>query len=137
MYRIETDTFILELIPEIYLQDFAYPVNVTVGVKVSSYGYSADTFMDVGVQGIVKFAVQLKNLYETLEGEAKLEEPYSVHNYIEFIAEPNGHIKVTGRLNNKNAFGHTQEINFENEIDQTFLRSFIDQLFTDFRKYNE
>ena len=137
MYRIETDTFILELIPEIYLQDFAYPVNVTLGVKVSSYGYSAETFMDVGVQDIAEFAVQLNNLYETLEGEAKLEEPYSVHNYIVFIAEPNGHIKVTGQLNNKNVFGYTQEINFENEIDQTFLRSFIDQLFTDFRKYNE
>ena len=137
MYRIETDTFILEFSPEIHLQDFAYPVNVTLGVKVSSYGYSAETFMDVRVQDIAEFAVQLNNLYETLEGEAKLEEPYSVHNYIVFIAEPNGHIKVIGQLNNKNVFGYTQEINFENEIDQTFLRSFIDQLFTDFRKYNE
>ena len=73
MYRIETDTFILEFSPEIHLQDFAYPVNVTLGVKVSSYGYSADTFMDVGVQGIAKFAVQLKNLYETLEGNRWLE----------------------------------------------------------------
>ena len=137
MYRIETDTFILEFSPEIHEQDFAYPVNVTLGVKVSSYGFSADIFMDVGVQDIAEFAVQLKNLYETLSGESKLEEPYSVHNYIEFIAETGGHIKVTGRLNNKNAFGYTQEIKFENEIDQTILRSFINQLFSDFSKYTE
>ena len=137
MYRIETDTFILEFSPEIHLQDFAYPVNVTLGVKVSSYGYSAETFMDVCVQDIAEFAVQLKNLYETLSGESRLEEPYSVHNYIVFIAEPNGHIKVTGCLNNKNAFGYTQEIKFENEIDQTILRSFINQLFSDFSKYTE
>jgi hypothetical protein len=90
--------------------------------------------MDVGVQDIAIFAVQLKNLYETLEGESRLEEPYSVYNYIEFIAEPGGHIKVTGRLNNKNAFGYTQEINFENEIDQTFSKCFINHLFADFSK---
>ena len=137
MYRIETDTFILELSPEIHEQDFAYPVNAILGVKVSSYGYSADTDMEVGVQLIAKFADKLKKLYETLTGESRLEETYGVHNYIEFIAETGGHIKVTGRLNNKNAFGHTQEINFENEIDQTSLMDFINQLSTDFSKYIE
>lgn len=137
MYRIEADTFLLELFPEIHEQDFVYPVNVTLGVKVSSYGYSADTFMDVGVQGIAEFALQLKALYETLTGEARLEEPYSVHNYIELIAETGGHIRVMGRLNNKNAFGYTQEITFENEIDQTYLRTFVNRLLADFSKYTE
>ena len=66
MYRIETNTFILELSPKIHEQDIEYPINVTLGVKVSSYGYLAETFLDVGVQGIAEFAVQLKNLYETL-----------------------------------------------------------------------
>ncbi len=136
MYRIEADTFLLEFFPEIHEQDFIYPVNVTLGVKVYSYGYSADTFMDVGVQGIAEFALQLKGLYETLKGEARLEEPYSVHNYIEFIAETGGHIRVMGRLN-KSAFGCTQEINFENEIDQTYLRTFINRLLADFSKYSE
>jgi hypothetical protein len=135
MYRIEADTFVLDLYPEIHEEDFAYPVNVSLGMKVSSYGYSADTFMDVGVQGIADFALQLKNLYETLTGEARLEEPYSVHNYIEFIARTGGHIRVMGRLNNKSAFGYTQEINFENEIDQTYLREFVNQLLADFGKY--
>lgn len=137
MYKIEADTFILEFFPELHAQDFAYPVNVRLGVKVSSYGYSADTFMDVGVQGIAEFALQLKDLYETLTGEARLEEPYSVHNYIEFIAGTGGHISVTGRLNNKSAFRQTQELYFENEIDQTYLRGFVNRLFADFSKYAE
>lgn len=137
MYRIETDTFKLEFVPDIFEQDFALPVNVYLGVKVSSYGYSADTFMDVGVQGIAKFALQLKDLYETLSGEARLEEPYSVENCIEFIAETGGHIRVMGRLNNKSAFGYTQEIYFENEIDQTYLRDFVNRLLDDFGRYAE
>ena len=53
----------------------------------------------------------------------------------EFSAKTGGHIKVTGRLNNKNAFGYTQEISFENEIDQTYLREFVNQLLADFGKY--
>ncbi len=137
MYRIETDTFILELSPEIHEQEFTYPVNVYLGVKVFSHGYLADTFMDVGVNGIAGFALQLKDLYETLKGDARLEEPYSVHNYIEFIADTGGHIRVMGRLNNKSAFGYTQEINFENEIDQTYLREFVSRLLADFSKYTE
>ena len=137
MYRIESGKFQLEFLPEIHKQDFAYPVNVYLGVKVSSYGYSADTFMDVGVQGIAGFATQLKNLYESLSGKAELEEPYSAHNYIEFSTKTGGHIRVTGRLNNKDAFGYTQEIYFENEIDQTYLREFVNRLFADFSKYAE
>jgi len=135
MYRIEADRFTLEFFPEIHEQDIAYPVNIYLGVKVSSYGYSADTFMDVGVQGIAEFALQLKDLYETLSGKARLEEPYSVHNYLEFVAKTGGHIRVIGRLNNKSAYGYTQEINFENEIDQTYLRDFVSRLAADFGKY--
>lgn len=135
MYRIEAESFGLEFIPEVFEQDFSYPVNVNLGVKVTSYGFSADTYMDVGVQGIAVFATRLKNLYESLTGEARLEEPYSVHNYIEFIARKGGHIGVMGRLNNKNAFGYTQEVSFENEIDQTYLRGFVNQLYADFSKY--
>ena len=137
MYRIETNTFLLEFIPEIHEQDFAYPVNTDLAVKVSSYGYSADTFMEVGVQWIAEFAIQLKKLYESLNGAARLEEPYNVNNYIEFIAETGGHIRVRGCLNNKNAFGYTQEITFENEIDQTYLRDFVNRLLAYFGRYAE
>ena len=106
-------------------------------VEQKMYRSEADTFMDVGVQGIAEFALQLKDLYETLSGEARLEEPYSVHNYIEFVAKTGGHIRVMGRLNNKSAFGYTQEINFENEIDQTYLRDFVNRLLADFGRYAE
>ena len=49
-------------------------------VEQKMYRIEADTFMGVGVQGIAEFALQLKDLYETLSGEARLEEPYSVQD---------------------------------------------------------
>ena len=137
MYRIETETFLLEFDPKIYEEDFAYPVNVSLWVRILSYGYSAETYLDVSVKGIAGFATDLKNLYEELTGEARLEEPYNTNNYIEFTAKTGGHIEVTGRLNNKGAFGYTQEVYFENEFDQTYLRSFVINLFDDFSKYDE
>ncbi len=60
--------------------------------------------------GIAEFAFELKDLYETLSGKARLEEPYYVHNDIAFVAETGGHVKVAGRLSKNNAFGFTHDI---------------------------
>ena len=135
MYKIGTDKFILDLSPEIYKQDQSYSVNANLGVKVFSYGFSAETSMEVGVKEIAEFSDEIMYLYNTLTGVARLEEPYGFHNYIEFIAQKSGHIKVKGRLNNACAYGYEQEINFENEIDQTCIRNFSNQLFSNFSKY--
>lgn len=58
-----------------------------------------------------------------------------VHSYIEFIAFNGGHIKVKGNIHNGNAYGYEQELIFENELDQTYLKSFVKDLFADFEKY--
>jgi len=89
-------------------------------------------YMDIDVKDLSCFAEQLHGLYESLEGAARLEEPYSVHNYIEFSAMGGGHIAVRGRINNKNAYGRTQELTFENGLDQTYLQEFAKKLFADY-----
>ena len=81
MYKIETDKFILNLSPKIYEQDQSYSVNANLGVKVFSYGFSAETSMEVGVKEIAEFSDKIMNLYNTLTGVARLEEPYGFHNY--------------------------------------------------------
>ncbi|MCR5719207.1 MAG: hypothetical protein K6F84_01450 [Lachnospiraceae bacterium] len=134
MYRIESDTFTLELCPEIYEEDLAFSENITLGVKVNSCGYSVETSMDVSIKDIARFAMQLDDIYESLGGEAKLDEPYSNYNYIEFISETGGHISVGGRLNNC-VFGHSHEFYFENEINQTYLKEFVKLLVENFNKY--
>jgi len=89
--------------------------------------------MDVDELRLADFAVQLNKLYETLNGSAILEEPGSALCFIEFIARTGGHIKVRGYIHNN----HTQELTFENEFDQTYLKNFAEALFADYGKYAE
>lgn len=135
MYRLKSENFLLELNPVIYENDLSFPVNTDLNIKVSSYGFCADSVMDIDVRGLADFAVSLNRLYETLKGSARLEEPYGVHSYIEFTAFRGGHINVKGYVHNGNAYGYEQELTFENELDQTYLKSFVRDLFADFGKY--
>jgi len=138
MYSVKTEKFALELTPGVHQDDFPYPENNSVHIKVSSYGFSADTFMDIDETRLVGFAVALNELYETLRGSVILEEPYGMHTYVQFAAEKNGHISVWGRLNTQNAFfRHEQMLEFQNEIDQTDLRDFAKALYNDYGKYAE
>ena len=137
MYRIETNNFILELIPGEHQDEYPYPTNNSLRVKVSSYGFSADNYIDADELHLTYFAVELNKLYETLQGSAKLEDPYGARSYIEFIARSGGHIRVVGRINNNEAHGFEQELSFDNEIDQTYLRGFAKALFNDYGKYAE
>lgn len=137
MYRLEAENFLLELKPEVHQDDLPFPVNTSLHVKVCSYGFSAESTMDMDARMLADFAVYLNGLYETLQGSAKLEEPYGVHCYIEFTACRRGHIKVEGVIHNGNAYGYEQELHFENEFDQTYLHSFARALFSDYAKYVE
>lgn len=133
MYRIKAENFLLEFSLTVYEDDFSYPVNTTLSVEVSSFGFAANSFMDIGIQGLSAFAIQLNEMYDTLTGSAELYEPYGI-SFIKLSASRTGHIKIWGRINNKSAYGFEQELTFENEIDQTYLRDFAKALFNDYGK---
>ena len=78
MYKLETENFSLELLPGICQDSFPYPKANSLRVKVSSLGFSADSIMDIDDIALSDFAVNLNELYETLSGSVRLEEPYSM-----------------------------------------------------------
>ena len=131
-YNIAADRFSLELEVQTHKEDLAYKANTNLRVKVLSDGFSAETVMDIDVRDLAEFAARLSALYETLKGSAHLKEPYGAHNSIAFFSKTGGHIAVRGRIHHQNANGDAQELTFENEIDQTFLRAFARKLFADF-----
>lgn len=106
-------------------KDVQYPSNAIMSISVISGDFSASTDMDIDIKQFVLFVMNLKNVYEELDGIAKIEEPYGYHKYISFVASETGHIVVKGYLcdDMKN-----NEFFFENGFDQTFLKSFVNEL---------
>lgn len=126
MCRIKTERFSLEFAPTLYEKDIACPVNLSLGIKVTSYGFSADSIIDIGISELSSFALQLKNIYENLSGIATLKEPYG-SSFVELSAISGGHINVKGQIR-EDSFAKAQELKFENEIDQTQLKQFVEDL---------
>ncbi len=137
MYKLKTDTFRLELSPVVFDTEVQYPVNAALSVKVFSDDFSATASMDIDIKEFAVFAKGLLKLYELLSGSARIEEPYGLHNYIEFEAVQGGHIHVKGVLTKETRSGYTQKLSFENEFDQTYFQYFAKELFAAWGNYLE
>ncbi len=136
MYRIEADNFKLDLAPMVHEEDLSCPVNTSLRVEVFSYSFSADSLIDIDVHDLGRFAIQLNDLYKNLKGIAKLEAPYG-DSQILLSASAGGHIRISGCIDNEDAYGYRQKLFFENEIDQTYIKDFAKALFAAFRGYAE
>ncbi len=122
-FLLESESFSLSLDFEVFESDISYPSNTILTVSVSSAGFSASTTMDIDIKDIPTFYYELQKVYDSLKGEAKIQEPYGNQRYILFSGDKKGHILVSGVLNSNGANGFWQELKFENCIDQTFFRS--------------
>ncbi len=89
--------------------------------------------MDIDIKNLIVFARELLQLYTTLSGTAKLEEPYG-NSFIEFLAETGGHIAIKGQLN-KQYLNFSHKLWFENEIDQTYLCDFVASILDECNEY--
>ena len=90
--------------------------------------------MDINAEKLGVFRKKLMELYETLSGKARLEEPYGMQNYIEFEVIARGHIKVKGNIHNGH-YEYSHKLFFENEFDQTYLRDFSKKLLDECNRF--
>ncbi len=127
--------FMLSMSPDIFESDLSYPSNTIMKVMVESGGFSANATMDIDVRELARFAFDLTKIYETLSGEARIEEPYGMHMYILFVGNGRVHIAVKGYFHKGNRVGNEQVLEFENDIDQTCLKEFGCDLFSAYGKY--
>ena len=125
-YVLNTEKFHLSLCFDIYEDEFAYTVNTIMTVSVTSDGFSASADLDIDIKEFVKFAKELKKVYDSLNGSATIKEPYGYGEYISFIADNRtGHITVKGFICDDL---RNNELRFENSFDQTYLKSFSSDL---------
>ena len=128
---IDNFSIIFEL--EIFENDLEYPINTTLHITVHSCGFSGNASMDIGIKEFAKFCYKLSMLYDSLKGNAKIQEPYGYQQYIEFQADKLGHILVNGIIRSGSEFTH--ELKFENVIDQTILYKLQKELNEAYSKY--
>jgi len=128
-----SEQFELQIEMSVYKSDISLPVNTTLNISVHSYGFYANTTMDIDIKNLIVFARELLQLYTTLSGTAKLEEPYG-NSFIEFLAETGGHIAIKGQLN-KQYLNFSHKLWFENEIDQTYLCDFVASILDECNEY--
>ena len=132
VHELTADAFELKLECKTFEEDMEYPVNTILTVSVCSDGFSAVTTMDIAIKALARFSKELWQLYETLSGKARLEEPYGMGDFIEFQAAKWGYIEAAGVLHHKCS---QQQLSFKNEFDQTCLRHFAKELFHQYRDY--
>ena len=130
---LDADDFSIIFELEIFENDLEYPTNTIFHVTVQSCGFSGNASMDISIKEFAKFCCNLSTLYDSLKGNAKIQEPYGYKQYIEFSADKLGHILVNGIIKSGSEFTH--ELKFENVIDQTILYRFQKELIETYAKY--
>ncbi|MBR1530306.1 MAG: hypothetical protein IJ642_13560 [Oscillospiraceae bacterium] len=123
-YELTADSFSLALNTIVFESDIEYPNNTILEVTVESGGFRACTTMDIDIKEFRVFISEINRLYETLQGDTMIKEPYGSQK-IQFSADKKGHILVSGFLHNNFRNGNHQSLEFENSFDQTFLKAFV------------
>lgn len=132
---LESVNFAISIEPQIFGYDRNLPTNTILRIEVESDGFAANTTMDTDIKYLAKFSNDLCHLYKNLKGQARLEEPYGQHMYLSFIGDGRGHIEIEGQLRKSNSSGSEQVLEFENVIDQTYLKPFCFDLLSFYENY--
>lgn len=125
---LESPQFKLDLQVKIFEADIKYPSNTIMTVNVESDGFCAVADMDIDIKALADFAEKLSLIYASLKGNAIIREPYGEKQFIEFCGDGKGRINVCGKLTSSGRGGFSQELHFENSIEQTYLPEFISNI---------
>lgn len=124
-FRFESQHFQLSLRFQVDESGIPHPSITVLSVFVMSGGFSASTTMDIDIKDIFAFCDQLQHLYQSLSGEARIQEPFGYQQYILFSGNRTGHIFISGKLHSNGEHSFCQELKFENATDQSFLPQLI------------
>lgn len=132
---IEKDNFSISFQLNVFESDIQYSSNTILTVAVESDGFCAESNMDIDIKEFAAFVDTLTALFSTLKGNAIIQEPYGQKQYISFSSDNTGHVFINGKLNSNGRNGFSQELVFENSIDQTYMPDFISSLSELCKKY--
>ena len=107
--------------------------NALCRVDVTSGDFCGATQFNMDISQLGKFSVQIKNMYQSLYGNALLKETYG-SSFVQVVATSGGHFEVSGSINLPHPH-HLLEFRFD--IDQTMIRDFSNKLFNDYAHFTK
>lgn len=115
-------------------EDDVKNVCTVIRVLVETKKFSADAFMNVEVDDLIKFIKELNDFYCTLKGTARINE-ICRPAYVSFTADKRGHIIAEGCLYDAPEDSEDFSFRFRSEFDQTFLKPFVEGLLEEIAAY--
>ena len=74
VFVLKNEDFCLSLDFQVFQADISSPSNTILSVYIASNGFSAATTMDIDIKQLPVFCNDLKAIYNTLQGEAKIQD---------------------------------------------------------------
>ncbi len=124
--------FCLSLELEIFESDIRCPSNTIMKVCVESGGFKGNSEFDIDIKEMAIFCGSISEIYSSLRGTATVKEAFG-DQYVDFKGDGKGHVSVRGLISSRDEF--SQELKFENMIDQTVLKDFSKELSDAYKKY--
>lgn len=103
------------------------PYNTIINVYVNSYGFCGQSQWTVDFKDFKKFIIDLRNLYENLRGDLQFKDR-EYDSILKIKCGKLGQISFSGILIDNNF----QKMEFNFDIDQTYLKNFVEKLYKDF-----
>lgn len=121
---------------EIYDKDvYSEAENTLLTIQIVSSGFSAVSTFDLSIVSVAHFAKDLLELYEKLSGSAEIYDLSFGTPFVKFSIGQRGYIHVQGKFIDGSMLNHKQELIFENDFDQTYLRDYAYALFEEYKIY--
>ena len=120
--------FSLSRAARVQKEDVGLPVNTTLKVAVESENFRGWAVLDVDVRELIRFQRELTNLYRTLAGTARIQEPYGYRMSLRFVGNGRGQITGEGDLRSRDGGGNDYRLSFSQVVDQTCLEPFLRQM---------
>lgn len=132
MYYFEAENIRFELIfDKFYEEDYKVgcPYNTFLFINVSSYGFCGTSEWTIDFNELAEFAYRFKKMHEVLTGELELKDK-EYGSFLKVKCDGLGGFNFTGKLISSSF----QKLEFNFALDQSYLKKFVEKLYSDFGK---
>jgi len=135
MYTLSTDKLLFEITSfQIYERELHLALNTNMNVSVKNGAFTGSADLNLDVKQLAEFAKKIKNMADTLKGNAEIKELYGNRSYIRFKGKGTGIFTINGKIYGDRS---SRSIEFEESFDHEHLQKFANDMYKQFARYEK